>query len=307
MERTDTTHRIQVEDYDLAATVTSGQAFRWRPSGTGWESAIQGTWVRIEASEPGILTATTATRQTDWRWLEHYLQSHVRLADVIATFPPDPPLLEAVQACPGLRLLRQDPWECLAGFILSSTKQIVQIQQCIELLCERAGQRLEAPPGSSILHAFPSADAVAQLGETALRECKMGFRAPYLLNAARRVAEGSLDLEALRALPTAEARDRLVGLHGVGRKIADCVLLFAYGRQDAFPADVWILKVLRHLYFPKRAPSPRRLLRFVETHFGSNAGYAQQFLFHHARVHLGSSLGKPTKPKPKPRTPAASL
>lgn len=307
MERTDTTHRIQVEDYDLAATVTSGQAFRWRASGAGWESAIHGTWVHLESREPGILTATTVAPQTDWRWLEHYLQSQVRLADVIATFPPDPPLLEAVQACPGLRLLRQDPWECLAGFILSSTKQIVQIQQCIELLCERAGQRIDAPPEASIQHAFPSADAVAQLGETALRECKMGFRAPYLLNAARRVADGSLNLESLHGLPTAEARERLVALHGVGRKIADCVLLFAYGRQDAFPADVWILKVLRHLYFPRRAPSPRRLLRFVETHFGPNAGYAQQFLFHHARVHLGSSLGKPRKTKPRPRTSAASL
>jgi N-glycosylase/DNA lyase len=112
----------------------------------------------------------------------------------------------------------------------------------------------------------------------------MGFRAPFVRAAAKAVASGELDLAKLHSLPTAEARAALVGLHGVGRKIADCVLLFAYGKQDAFPVDVWVRRALTELYFPRRRPSEKRLERFANTHFGPNAGYAQQYLFHYVRV-----------------------
>ena len=293
---------MPVTDYDLAATVCSGQAFRWQLVNGGWESVVHERWVRLEQN-PGTsdpIQVTTIEPQTEWSWLETYLQTGVQLSSILATFPNDIPLTEAVRACRGLRLLQQDPWECLSGFILSSTKQIVQIRQCVEHLCRRAGRPVPAPAGTPWAFAFPSASEVAALEEPALRECRMGFRAPYLRNAACTVAEGRLDLESLRTLSTAEARIQLMALHGVGRKIADCVLLFAYGRQDAFPADVWILKVLKHLYFPNRKPSPQRLQRFVDTHFGPNAGYAQQYLFHHARVHLGATLAPPRSlPHPK--------
>ena len=294
---------MPVTDYDLAATLCSGQAFRWQFVSGGWESVVHGRWVRLEQT-PGIsdpVQATTLEPQEEWSWLETYLQTGVQLDSILATFPDDVPLTQAVNACRGLRLLQQDPWECLSGFILSSTKQIVQIRQCVEHLCRRVGRPVAAPTGTPWAFAFPSAAEVATLDEAALRECRMGFRAPYLRDAACAVAEERLDLESLRSLPTHEARVRLMALHGVGRKIADCVLLFAYGRQDAFPADVWILKVLKHLYFPHRKPSPQRLQRFVDTHFGPNAGYAQQYLFHHARVHLGPALARPrSRSKPSP-------
>ena len=120
--------------------------------------------------------------------------------------------------------------------------------------------------------------------EAELRACKLGFRAKYLFGTARMLAAGETDLDALHALSTDDARAALMRFPGVGRKIADCVLLFAYGRQDAFPVDVWVLKALRLLYFPRRAPKPDRLRRFTETHFGPNAGYAQQYLFHYVRT-----------------------
>ena len=97
------------------------------------------------------------------------------------------------------------------------------------------------------------------------------------------VAEGIINLQSLHTRAVHEAREELLKLPGVGNKIANCVLLFAYGFQEAFPIDVWVLKALRQLYFPKRRPSPRRLLRFTETHFGPNAGYAQQYLFQYMR------------------------
>ena len=113
----------------------------------------------------------------------------------------------------------------------------------------------------------------------------MGFRAPNLRAAAQMVAGGTVDLGRVSALPVGAARDELMRLPGVGRKIADCVLLFAYGFQAAFPVDVWVMKALRRLYFPRRRVSLKRLHKFAATHFGPYAGYAQQYLFHYARVH----------------------
>jgi N-glycosylase/DNA lyase len=111
----------------------------------------------------------------------------------------------------------------------------------------------------------------------------MGFRAPNLLAVARQVAGGELDLGGLVGLPVEEARAELMELPGVGPKIADCVLLFAYGHQSAFPVDVWVMKALQQLYFPRRRVKLERLHRFAASHFGPNAGYAQQYLFHYMR------------------------
>ncbi len=231
------------------------------------------------------LVAETAAPVNDWRWLTHYLQAELDLGLVLATFPDDAPMRAAVVACRGLRLLRQDPWECLASFILSSTKQIVQIRQIVARLCEQFGEQVIVPQNHEPAYAFPSAGCIAAAGEAELRACKMGFRAPNLRAAARMIAGGDVDLDRVSALSVHEARDTLMRLPGVGGKIADCVLLFAYGYPDAFPVDVWVMKALRRLYFPRRAVSLKRLQKFAATHFGPCAGYAQQYLFHYARVH----------------------
>src|ERR1051325_256918 len=134
-----------VRHYDLAATLTSGQAFRWNSRPPAWEGVIRSRWVRLQTAERGI-HAQTAEPVCDWSWLIHYLQLEVEIDAVLLSFPDDEPMRLAVSACRGLRLLRQDPWECLASFILSSTKQIVQIQQIVSLLCERFGSPLVVPP-----------------------------------------------------------------------------------------------------------------------------------------------------------------
>jgi N-glycosylase/DNA lyase len=273
---------FQAPDYALATTLNSGQAFRWQAHGHGWVGVIGGRWVRLEA-EQGAVSAQTAVPVTDWSWLLDYLQLELNLAPVLASFPADEPMRTAVTACRGLRLLRQDPWECLASFILSSTKQIVQIRQMIALLCQRFGEPVPVPQGHVPAWSFPSATRLAAAGESELRNCKLGFRAPYLLTTARRVATGSTELPPA-GMPVEEARARLLELPGVGRKIADCVLLFAYGFQTAFPMDVWVLRALRQLYFPRRRPSMKRLQKFAATYFGPNAGYAQQYLFHYMRT-----------------------
>ena len=254
---------------------------------------------------PGGIRAETAAPVENWNFLNEFLQTEIDLAGVLKTFPEDEPMRAAVAACPGLRLLKQDPWECLASFILSSTKQIVQIRQIVSLLCERFGEPLQRQPerrglragqcldNSSVLESL-QLSAFVPLAATPRRllpkpncaPAKWDF-APQACSPPRgEIAEGKFDLERIRHLPHAEARAELMKLRGVGGKIADCVLLFAYGFDSAFPVDVWIERALQQLYFPRRRASEKRLRRFAATHFGPHAGYAQQYLFHYMRTKL---------------------
>jgi N-glycosylase/DNA lyase len=281
-------------NYDLDATLGCGQAFGWERDAGGWTGVIRGRWARLTAVTEGI-KVQLAEPSSDDGWLEDYLQTNVNIREIIATFPEDDEhLREAVRTCAGLRLVRQDPWECLASFILSSTKQIVQIRQIVRALCERHGCQVVVPHGESARFAFPAASKLAVLSEADLRACKMGFRAPYLLAAAQHVVAGEINLAAVGRMELSAAREELMKLDGVGEKIADCVLLFAYGFPKAFPVDVWVRRVLTQFYFRGRNVKPDRLRRFIEKHFGPNAGYAQQYLFHHVRLTSGKNVpGRP--------------
>ena len=294
---------VPARDYDLAATLDTGQVFRWRRQGDAWIGVVGNHSVRLTQTGDGI-QAQTAAPVENWHWLHEFLQTQADLAAILQTFPDDEPMRAAVVACRGLRVLRQQPWECLASFILSSTKQIVQIRQIISLLCERFGEPIKvgrAVPGAQVhfqsggahgvtrptmAFAFPLPETVAAATEAELRACKMGFRAPHLLATARRIAEGTFDLEKIRTLDYPGARAELMTLPGVGGKIADCVLLFAYGFDSAFPVDVWVERALRRLYFPRRRVTGKTLHHFTATHFGPRAGYAQQYLFHYMRTKM---------------------
>ncbi len=284
-----TTCKIVARDYDLGATLDSGQAFRWRQVESGWEGVVAGSWLRLEKSGDQIL-ATTVEPVQDWRWLEEYLQTNVSLNSILKTFPQDEPMREAMAACRGLRLLKQEKWECLASFILSSTKQILQIRQVVSRLCKLAGKPINAPAERGDVYGFPSVAAIAALSEPALRACGMGFRAPYLLGSARMIVEGTVRFDEFLSLDLPEARAEIMRLPGVGRKIADCALLFSGLQPAAFPIDVWIMKALQSLYFPRSKKTVKQLQLFSEHYFGPNAGFAQQYLFHYMRVHRVSGF-----------------
>jgi N-glycosylase/DNA lyase len=277
----------------LAATLESGQVFRWQPHKDSWLGVVGAHPVRLTQTGEGILAQTDVPME-NWDWLRNFLQIETDLSSILKSFPDDEPMRTAVTACHGLRVLRQDPWECLASFILSSTKQIVQIRQIISALCARHGNPCSGglrPSHDPALterryNSFPSPDGIARLTEADLRACKMGFRAPNLLAAARQIADGKFQLDKIRDLNYADARAELMKLRGVGGKIADCVLLFAYGFDSAFPVDVWVERALRQLYFPRRRVTEKQLLHFAATHFGPHAGYAQQYLFHYMRTKL---------------------
>ena len=273
--------RFPIRDYDLDATLCSGQAFRWRKRQGLWEGVVGNRWVQL-AARPAEIVAMAASPVESWDWLIEYLQLGVNVEPIIKSFPHDAAMQQAIQSCRGLRLLRQDPWECLASFILSSTKQIVQIEQIVDLLCRRYGRPI--PSKGEPACAFPTFHELAEVSEANLRACKMGFRAPNLLATARMLANGEADLGQIGRLDLRCARAELIKLPGVGPKIADCVLLFAYGFPKAFPIDVWVLKALKTLYFPKRKVTPKALREFAASYFGPNAGFAQQYLFHYMRT-----------------------
>jgi N-glycosylase/DNA lyase len=203
-----------------------------------------------------------------------------RLGDIYGTFPGDPAMAAALEYCRGMRIIRQPAWECLATFITSSMKQVGHIAQISHTLRERYGESV----GADGLFAYPTVERLGALSEADLRACALGYRAGNLLKTARMIANGEVDLEAIRSMPDEEARRELCRLAGVGEKVANCVLLFAYERVRAFPIDVWIARVLREHYFKgKRKVTAGRLRDFSREYFGEFGGYAQQYLFHHAR------------------------
>jgi N-glycosylase/DNA lyase len=222
------------------------------------------------------------------RTVARYFALDHPLAEICASFPNDPIMDAARKSCRGLRIIRQPKWECLATFICSSMKQVAHIRQISKALREGFGvpRRIDR----HVAHTFPSARRLAESSESELRKCALGYRAKNLLASARLVGSGEADLDAWSALSDADLRKKLCALPGVGAKVANCVMLFAYQRLRAFPIDVWIERVLRERYFPRRKKvTAQRLRVFSETYFGDHCGYAQQYLFHYARTALRKS------------------
>lgn len=263
---------------DLELTLNCGQVFHWRRDGDGWLGAIGAEPCRIEQRAEALHIAGT---QPDT--VARYLALDHPLEKIYAAFPRDPAMDAALAACRGLRIIRQPWWECIATFITSAQKAVPHITQISHTLRARFGQPIGG--GALQMHAYPDAAAIASLEESDLRACALGYRAKNLLAAARMIASGALDLHAVATLDDAAAHAALCRLPGVGPKVAHCALLFGFGRLSSFPIDVWIERILRRVYFAgKRRVTAERLRRFGAEYFGSYRGYAQQYLFHHART-----------------------
>lgn len=282
-----------VKDYHLARTLDCGQAFRWTPYGEAWIGVIGDHWIQARQSK-GAITIETTHPCPDWQAIEDYFQISVDIKKVIRQFPKDEHLGTATKQYTGLRLLKQPHWECLASFILSSTKQIVHIRQIIKKLTEVYGTQTISQPGFPNLATFPSAETVSGIGERRLRELGMGYRANYLSATARQIAQAPRTLTKIEDLPYIEAKQALEGFPGVGPKIADCVLLFAYGKQEAFPIDVWVRRALTDLYFPGQSPTNTQLNAFAASYFHPFNGYAQQYLFHYMRTRHPTKIKTPS-------------
>jgi N-glycosylase/DNA lyase len=273
MKHRDDLVELRISEFDLGRTLASGQVFHAMQEGDGWQILVDRTVLYAEQRRRVLrVCAGQEELARNYFALDHPLRA------IYARFPSDPFSRSALASCRGLRILRQPSWECLATFIASPMKQIGHIRQISLELRARYGDRV---PGSRV-NAFPTAARLAQATESELRECKLGFRAKNLLGSAIAVASDQLDLRALARETTQIARERLCSLPGVGRKVANCVLLFAYERLDVVPVDIWIARVLHAMH--KRSTSRIELEEFSNRQFGRYAGYIQQYLFHHARM-----------------------
>ena len=280
--------KIRAPDFDLEKTLDSGQVFHWEKIGDGFVGAIGDLPVYVEQASEIFESsfwrdAKTSTRDACAPRISQALfRPGSSVGEICDSFPKDPVMNAARNFCHGLRIIRQPKWECLATFICSSMKQVAHIRQISLALRKRFGEQRRID--NHLVYTFASPRRLAQASEKELRDCKLGYRAKNLRATARLVSSGQADLEAWSALSDAELRKQLCALPGVGPKIANCVMLFAYERLRAFPIDVWIERVLRQHYFSgRRKMTAQRLRQFSETYFGEHGGYAQQYLFHHAR------------------------
>jgi N-glycosylase/DNA lyase len=269
---------IAAPDFSLDLTLGCGQVFHWERDASGYIGTVGDHALYVEQQGDVLLVPKGLEDLA-----RHYFALDHPLPEIYATFPTDPAMQEALAFCRGLRLVRQPLWECVATFITSSMKQVAHIAQMSRAIRSRFGAQTEW--NGRKLFAYPPPERLAELDESELRACSLGYRAKNLLGSARMIASGEVNLEAISQMSDAEALTELCRLPGVGVKVANCALLFAFERPRAFPIDVWIERVLREMYFHgKRRLTPARLREFSETYFGAYSGYAQQYLFHHARL-----------------------
>lgn len=268
-------------------TFECGQAFRWQPvpdSGySAYKGVAHGRVLHIEQHRQGLYMypCTLQEFQDIWRGYFDLDRDYDALAHSLRW---DQPFQRAHQASPGLRLLRQQPWEALISFILSANNNIARIKKLVMGISRAFGQQLDDPE----YFAFPTSQALASAGEQRLRELGLGYRAGYVAKTAQAVANG-FDLSLPYTLPIDDARKHLMRLSGVGPKVADCVLLFGYARLEAFPVDVWVQRVLQTHYGAKDMTPAQ--LRAQAARFGHAAGYAQQVLFYYQREHGREDTG----------------
>ena len=277
-------------DFDLALTLRSGQVFRWADLGNcsfgGW---LDGSFARVSQREDRLLVQGSSEAT-----VRNFFSLDVDLPALTRQIDVDPVIHQALRQYPGLRVIRQDPWECAASFMLSAYNNIPRLTQMLETLSRKfgtatwpgrpSGDRPDSPErGMARPNAFPRPEQLARVSERALRNCGLGYRAPYLKAMSQAVVSGQVDLEKLRTLEDGELRRALLALPGIGEKVVECVMLFAYGRGSAFPVDVWIGRVMREWYFRRRKASDKKIREFARKHFGPRCGWAQQYLYCLAR------------------------
>jgi len=281
---------------DLALSLSCGQAFRWEEREGWWEGVVGGDLWRVRQEGERVLytgAKAPAVRQ--------YLALDEDLPAILASVDRDPVMHRSIEACGGLRILRQDPWEILISFICATNTNIPRIRKMIASLARNFGRSV--PGGDEPGFRFPGPRDLAGSRGDHLKACRLGYRDRYIAGTAAMVAGDPNLLERIAGLPFGEARDTLLSFPGVGPKAADCILLFGFHRLEAFPVDVWIRRIMHEHYLP---PPPgmksssekedRRLREFGRDYFGEYAGYAQEYLFCARKI---LEAGKVRSPGPR--------
>ena len=268
---------------DLESTLFSGQVFRWRRVDGWYQGVVFDNIVTLRRTAGGL---EFAARPDGAAYiaplLADYLSLDTDLERVYGSIGSDCRLASAIARYRGLRVLRQDPWECLMCFICTPASNIPRITGNIESICQAFGLPLGGDHATR--HSFPTPKELATATEAELRALGLGYRAAGLASAARTIAAGDVDLDALRDAPYEAALEVLTSLYGVGDKVANCVLLFSLDKPEAFPVDTHIAKRLREWYPACTRLKPAAMRAWAQEYFGPYAGYANHYLFHDRRL-----------------------
>ncbi len=261
-----------VRDFSLRDTLLCGQCFRWEETAPDVFLGIVGERTLTVLQRDDTLVFKDCTLPEFEAVFRDYFDLARDYGSIKSTLTADAALKTAIDFAPGLRVLRQPPWETLCSFIISQNNNIKRIKGIVARLCECFGNPILDKEGNLAAYAFPDAHTLAQLAEPDLAPLRAGWRAAYLLDAAQKVSAKEVDLARLYTCPIDEARAALRTIKGVGPKVADCVLLYGFARTEAFPLDVWMKRAMLRYYPDGLPPCADRY-----------PGIAQQYLFHYIR------------------------
>lgn len=267
----------------------NGQCFRWEKEEDGSYTIVaKGKVINVSKHEDEIILENTNLKEFESIWYEYFDfgRDYVKLRKELSKV--DQHLNKAANFGDGLRILKQDAFEMIISFIISANNQIPRIKRSVDLLSERCGEALGEFRGKERF-AFPSIEAVANISDEDLAAIKVGFRDSYIKTTANMILNGEVDIDKLIELDYEEAHKELMKLSGVGPKVADCILLFAFSREQAFPVDTWVIKIMNEYYMEEPQKNLKKIKAKGLEVFGNQAGFAQQYLFYYAREH---KLGK---------------
>jgi N-glycosylase/DNA lyase len=278
--------------FSLEHTLNCGQLFRWEKLGDWWYGVIANRIVKIRQIGDRLMFQSfpEAVNQS---FIQNYLRLDDDLPLILSKISRDKHVKTAIQLFCGLRLIRQEPWECLISYICATYKSIPAIKKMIHNISQRFGKKISFD--GIDFYTFPKTSDLAQTSPIDLRSCGLGFRAERVLETTKILNRGDFSLETLKSLDYGNAKQELLSLPGVGPKVADCVLLFSLEKLEAFPVDVWIKRAVTNLYashfdssFVNRVSSKGSITQkeyaiinsFGRDYFGRYAGYAQEYIFH---------------------------
>jgi len=269
-----------VRDFDPVHTFECGQCFRWlREDDGSFTGVVRGRVANVSCSR-GIMILKNATFDDFVQIWFDYFDLGRNYGEIKKAVAIDEIMKKAVEFGSGIRLLRQEPWEALISFIISSNNRIPRIMKIIDSISQLYGREIEY--NGRKYYSFPDIKSLGGCTQEQLGCIKAGYRCGYIQRTAASVLSGEFELDRLSEFDTPEARKYLTKLHGVGNKVADCMLLFSGIKYDVFPTDVWVKRVMEELYF-KREATFKEIQDFALEKFGKYAGIAQQYLFYYAR------------------------
>lgn len=275
-----------VNDFTLSQILECGQCFHFdKLDEEVYEVVAFGRAVKMEQTDKVLRIYGSSMEDYEGIWKLYLDMDNDYGLIKQSVIKADGALKTAVDEKSGIHILNQDFFETLISFIVSQNKSIPQIKQCVKNISHRFGDEVIGYNGEAF-YVFPDVQRLHDATEEELRECKVGFRAPYIKNATEAVYSGAVTKEKLDEQDIAQARELLMTIKGVGEKVANCVLLFGLGRREAFPVDVWMKRIMEQMYFDGKDTKKQDIEAFAVNKFGDLGGYAQQYLFDYARTTL---------------------